>query len=128
MNSATNDVARPCWNWAVLIGLVFTWNALPVILHKFELGITHPAQLTFSALVAVPAYLLLRGDKRKRIDWLFFLPFICLGVQWALWIITRDVAFGTWWNIFLLLSYYVTLGLCVAVKAGVRRWRDGQSA
>lgn len=125
MSSTTNDVAQSYWNWAVLIGLLLTWNAFPFILHKFEVGITNPAQVTFSALIAVLAYLLLRGDRRKRIDWLFFLPFICAAVHFALMII--DVTFAPWkfmlqvWYVLLLLSYFVTVGLCVAVKAGVKR-------
>ena len=146
MSSTTNDLARPYWNWAVVTCLVLTWNAPFYLPRKFSPHIPDLHHPIGFALVAVLAYLLLRGDRRSRIDWLFFLPFICIAVHLAKIIIS--VALASWVlpgytkpiiihlnllahfypSLFLLLSYFVTIGLCVAVKAGVTRWRGGQSA
>jgi len=150
MSTTTIKRARSYWNWAVLIGLVFTWNALPFILHEYKLDITNPAQLTFSALIAVLAYLLFKGDIRRRIDWLFLLPFICIAVRIIRLVISVSLATLSqqavymgytktyilscllrgklFESFFLLLSYFLTIGLCVTVTAGIRRWRCEQPA
>ena len=146
-------VARSFWNWGVLIGLVFAWNALAFILYEHilsdpssfwsdtrsQMSPVLAGLLTFPAVIAVPAYVLVKGEKRR--SWLAVLPFVCIGtamvaltIQFLIGGFTQlqtKLAFvfyvgvgisGPW-----LLAYSVTLGLCAAATRGIRWWCGGRS-
>ena len=121
MSTTTDKVAGSYWNLGVLIGLVFAWNALPFI---FSLPSLRPfaffgALAGGPALIGVLAYLLIKGDKRRRIVWLSLIPFICFAVG-ALIPATRFLLIVSLVAPHLVgimfLSYFVTIGLCVAAK------------
>ena len=121
MSPTTKPSKEVFWNLGVLIGLVVAWNALPFI---FSLHWLRPLRF-FGVLaggpmlIAMLAYWLIRGDKRRRIVWLSLAPFLCFAVG-ALIPATRVLLIVSLLapNLIgiMFFSYFATIGLCFAAK------------
>ena len=109
-----------------------------------QLHLVQTTEFTFPALIAVLGYLLVRGERRT--PWLVTLPFACIGVimmpriivnaltpltEFAVKmgyknmdVIGMELAIALFVSCLWLLSYFVALGLCAGVNAGIRQWRS----
>jgi len=88
------------------------------------------AQLVYPALIAVVAYVLMRGGPNERRKWLASLPFVPV----ALLMVPALLGGGGWvFELFMIISiawlasYFAAIGLCAAVNTGIRQWRSRHS-